>query len=50
MVIMVSLLVKNAEKLELQRQSSQRDLKIHSNYKFSNYRDFNHGKEIIRVS
>ena len=50
MVIMVSLLVKNAEKLELQRQSSQRDLKIHSNYKFSNYRDFNHRKEIIRVS
>ena len=35
MVIMVSLLVRNVEKFELQRKSSQRNLKIRSNYRNS---------------
>ena len=33
MVLMVSLLVRNEEKFELQRQSSQKGLKIRSNYR-----------------
>ena len=33
MVIMASVLVSKVEKLELQRDPSQRDLKIHSNYR-----------------
>ena len=33
MVIVASLLVRNVEKFESQRESSQRDLKIRSNYR-----------------
>ena len=33
MVIMASLLVKNVEKFELQRESYKKELKIHSNYR-----------------
>ena len=33
MAIMASVLVSKVEKLELQRDPSQRDLKIHSNYR-----------------
>ena len=33
MMIMASLLVKNVEKFELQRESYEKELKIHSNYR-----------------
>ena len=50
MVIITSLLVRNVEKFELQRESSQRDLKIRLSYKISNYRDLNYGKHLGRNS
>ena len=51
MVIMTILLARNVEKFELQRESSQRDLKIRSNYRSFRITKIylNYGKEIIRV-
>ena len=51
MVIMTILLARNVEKFELQRESSQRDLKIRSNYRSFRITEIylNYGKEIIRV-
>ena len=51
MVIMTILLARNVEKFELQRESSQRDLKIRSNYGSFRITEIylNYGKEIIRV-